>query len=72
MILLSGFKNENKAKVWHYLQKQIKIWKDGERIICKGIDPILVENLKTQNNTFLDNIAPKNPVLLVSQSMHPY
>ena len=72
MIDLSGFKHKNNAEVWKYLQEQIKTKKEGEWIICKGIDPILVEDLKTPNITFLDKIAPNNPVLLVSQSMHTY
>lgn len=72
MIDLSGFKHANNQQVWSYLKKQIRTKKEGEWIICKGIDPILVEDLRTPNIGFLDSIAPNNPVLLISQSLHTY
>ncbi|MCH3884859.1 amidohydrolase [Tenacibaculum aquimarinum] len=72
MIDLSGFKHKTNAEVWSYLKEQIKTKQEGEWVICKGIDPILVEDLKTPNISFLDEISPNNPILLVSQSMHTY
>mgnify|MGYP005990366253 CR=1 FL=1 len=72
MVDLSGFKHKSNKEVWSYLSKQVKTKKEGEWIICKGIDPILVKDLKTPNIGFLDSIAPKNPILLISQSMHTY
>ncbi len=72
MIDLSGFKHTNNQQVWTYLKEQIHTKKVGDWIICKGIDPILVEDLRTPNIGFLDSIAPNNPVLLISQSLHTY
>ncbi len=72
MIDLSGFKHANNWQVWSYLKEQIRTKKEGEWIICKGIDPILVEDLRTPHIGFLDSIAPNNPVLLISQSLHTY
>jgi len=72
MIDLSGFKHASNNEVWTYLKEQIQTKKEGEWIICKGIDPLLVEDLISPNISFLDEIAPNNPVLLISQSMHTY
>jgi predicted amidohydrolase YtcJ len=72
MIDLSGFKHANNKEVWGYLKEQIQTKKEGEWILCKGIDPILVEDLITPNIHFLDSIAPNNPILLISQSLHTY
>lgn len=72
MIDLSGFKHTNNSQVWLYLKKQIQTKKEGEWVICKGIDPILVEDLITPNIDFLDKISPNNPILLISQSLHTY
>jgi len=72
MIDLSGFKHANNQQVWSYLKEQIRAKKEGEWIICKGIDPILVEDLRSPDIDFLDSIAPNNPVLLISQSLHTY
>jgi len=72
MIDLSGFKHANNQQVWGYLKEQIRTKKEGEWIICKGIDPILVEDLRSPNIEFLDSIAPNNPILLISQSLHTY
>lgn len=72
MIDLSGFKHKTNKEVWSYLKEQIKTKKKGEWIICKGIDPILVEDLITPNIHFLDKISPENPILLISQSLHTY
>ena len=72
MIDLSGFKHKTNEQVWNHLKNVIKTKKAGEWIVCKGIDPILVEDLVTPNITFLDKIAPKNPIILISQSLHTY
>ena len=72
MVDLSGFKHNTAEEVWNYLRATVKTKKPGEWIVCKGIDPILVEDLESPNITFLDEIAPENPIILVSQSLHTY
>jgi len=72
MVDLSGFKHKTAKDVWDHLEKSVKTKKAGEWIICKGIDPILVEDLDAPNLTFLDEIAPENPLILISQSLHTY
>jgi len=72
MVDLSGFKHKSNQEVWNHLKKAIKTKKEGEWIVCKGIDPILVEDLITPNIAFLDEIAPENPLIMISQSLHTY
>ena len=72
MIDLSGFTHSTNAEIWNYLSKQIRTKKEGEWIVCKGIDPILIDDLKIPNLKFLDSISPKNPIVLISQSLHNY
>ncbi|WP_457615669.1 amidohydrolase [Lutibacter sp.] len=72
MIDLSGFKHRSNKEVWNYLKEQIKTKKEGEWVVCKGLDPVLVEDLKTPHIAFLDEIAPKNPIIIISQSLHSY
>ena len=72
MVDLSGFKHNNNKEVWDFLRKKVKNSKPGEWIVCKGIDPILVNDLKIPTIGFLDSIAPNNSLLLLSQSLHSY
>ncbi|MFK7906940.1 MAG: amidohydrolase [Chitinophagales bacterium] len=72
MVDLSGFKHKSNQEVWEYLEKAVANTKEGEWIVCKGIDPILVEDLKVPSIQYLDKIAPNNPVVLLAQSLHSY
>ncbi len=72
MIDLSGFKHKTEKDVWSYLKEKIKESKAGEWVVCKGIDPILVEDLKAPSLAFMDEIAPNNPLVMLSQSLHNY
>ncbi len=72
MVDLSGFTHQTNQEVWAHLKKAVKTKKAGEWIVCKGIDPILVEDLIAPNLAFLDEIAPENPIILISQSLHTY
>ncbi len=69
---LSGFKHTSNKEVWSSFEKIIKNADKGEWIICKGIDPILVNDLIPPSIKYLDSIAPNNPVLFFSQSLHNY
>ncbi|MFK5890463.1 MAG: amidohydrolase [Flavobacteriaceae bacterium] len=72
MVDLSGFKHKTPKDVWQYLAKSVKKKKKGEWLIGKGIDPVLVEGLKSPSLSFLDSVAPDNPLVLISQSLHSY
>lgn len=72
MIDLSGFKHKSNQEVWDYLAKNIKTHQPGDWIVGKGIDPVLVKDLVTPDLAFLDKIAPDNPLVLISQSLHTY
>lgn len=72
MIDLSGFQHKTNASIWNYLSDQVKYSEKGSWLICKGLDPVLVPDLITPTKTFLDSIAPENPVFIISQSMHSF
>ena len=72
MVDLSGFTHKTNQEVWNYLKKAVETKKAGEWIVCKGIDPILVKDLQSPNLAFLDKIAPENPLIMISQSLHTY
>ncbi len=72
MVDLSGFKHKTPKDVWQYLAKSVKKKKKGAWLIGKGIDPVLVEGLKSPSLSFLDSVAPDNPLVLISQSLHSY
>ena len=72
MVDLSGFKHQNNAQVWQHLKSAVAKAKPGDWIVCKGMDPILVEDLQTPDRKFLDELAPNNPVVILSQSLHTY
>ncbi|MCI2229101.1 amidohydrolase [Polaribacter sp. MSW13] len=69
---LSGFKHNTNDEVWKDFESYVKKKKKGEWIICKGIDPILIHDLTPPSIEYLDKIAPENPVLFFSQSLHNY
>ncbi len=72
MVDLSGFTHATADEVWNELRRAVKNKKPEEWIVCKGIDPILVKGLQSPNIAFLDQIAPENPLILISQSLHTY
>lgn len=69
---LSGFKHESNKAVWAHFEEVARQTEKGKWIICKGIDPILISDLKPPSLHYLDSIAPHNPVLMLSQSLHNY
>ena len=72
MIDLSGFTHNSNQEVWDHLREAVKAAKPGEWIVCKGIDPVLVKDLKTPSIDFLNEISPNNPLILFAQSLHSY
>ncbi|MCP4977267.1 MAG: amidohydrolase [Maribacter sp.] len=69
---LSGFTYNSNKEIWNAFEDIVENTKKGEWIICKGIDPILVSDLIPPSIEYLDKIAPENPVLFFSQSLHNY
>ena len=67
---LSGFTHKTPEEVWSALRKAVQEAKPGQWIFCRGFDPMLVPGLRAPDITFLDSIAPNNPVLILAQSMH--
>jgi predicted amidohydrolase YtcJ len=72
MVDLSGFTHKTNEAVWNHLKKSIDDKKAGDWVVCKGLDPILTEDLIAPNMAFLDKIAPNNPLVIISQSLHTY
>ncbi len=72
MVDLSGFTHNSNKEVWTHFSEYVRSRKPGELIVGKGIDSILVKDLKLPDIQFLDEISPDNPVILISQSMHTY
>ncbi len=69
---LSGFKHDTNKALWQHFEDLTKNAVDGEWLIFKGLDPILVEDLELPTMAYLDSIAPNNPVVIFSQSLHSY
>jgi len=69
---LSGFKHETNASVWKHFEEVVANSAQDEWVVCKGIDPILVKDLQVPTIQYLDSIAPSNPVVIFSQSLHSY
>ena len=72
MIDLSGFTHTNNAEVWQHLESTIQDYKPGDWILCKGLDVVLVDDLIPPHISYLDSIAPNNPLLIASLSMHSF
>lgn len=72
MVDLSGFTHSSPKDLWNHLSGEIKKTEKGKWIICRGFDPILIKGLKAPHISFLDSIAPENPILILSQSLHSF
>ncbi|WP_068830461.1 amidohydrolase [Pseudomonas sp. BMS12] len=69
---LSGFTHPSNAEVWAALKAAVAEADPGEWVYAGGIDPILTPDLAVPMRQALDAIAPDNPVLLVSQTLHSF
>jgi len=72
MIDLSGFTHSTKKDIWFHLESQIAQFNQGEWILCKGLDVVLVEDLVPPHISYLDSISPNNPLIISSLSMHSF
>lgn len=69
---LSGFTHKTPKEVWTALEQYVDQAAVGEWVICKGLDPILTKGLTAPHIRLLDSIAPENPILIISQSLHSF
>lgn len=69
---LSGFTFKSNKDIWNAFENIVKNTEKGKWIICKGIDPVLVSDLIPPSIDYLNAVAPENPVLFFSQSLHNY
>lgn len=72
MVDLSGFTHPKAKQVWATLREAVAAAAPGEWIPARGLDPILTSDLRTPSIAKLDRIAPDNPVLILSQTLHNY
>ena len=69
---LSGFTYKSNDEVWAALRQAVSEAAKGQWIYAGGLDPILTSDLTVPMRQALDEIAPDNPLVLVSQTMHSY
>ena len=69
---VSGFTHSDAASMWQYLESQVNQHAKGEWVYAMGIDPILFPEMKLPTLKELDQIAPDNPLVLISQTMHSF
>lgn len=71
-INLSGFQYKTNAEVWAALRREVAQVPKGQWIYAGGLDAILTPDLKIPHRKELDAIAPDNPMVLVSQTLHSF
>lgn len=71
-INLSGFKYKTNADVWSALRREVALIPKGQWIYAGGLDAILTSDLQIPGIKELDAIAPDNPMVLVSQTLHSF
>jgi len=69
---LSGFRHSSDREVWQYFEEVCQGSATDDWLVFKSLDPILVPDLQPPTIAYLDRIAPDNPVLIFSQSLHSY
>jgi predicted amidohydrolase YtcJ len=72
MVDISGFTHKKAATVWQAIAEAARKTPKGEWIFCKGFDPILTKDLEPPTVQKLDSLAPHNPIILISQTLHFY
>ncbi len=69
---VSGFTRATNDEVWEALRVAVADASPGAWVYAMGIDPILVPDLEMPSRERLDALAPENPVVVVSQTMHSF
>jgi predicted amidohydrolase YtcJ len=69
---LSAFTFNSPDDMWLHLKEQVALAGKGDWIYGMGLDPVLMPELVLPSKNFLDQIAPDNPLVIVSQTMHSF
>jgi len=69
---LSGFRYASNAEVWDALRREIAQTPKGQWIYAGGMDFILTPDLQIPPREQLDALAPNNPLVLISQTLHSF
>lgn len=69
---LSGFSFSSQETMWQNLHGAVNKTDKGEWIYAMGLDPVLMPDLVLPDIKFLDEIAPDNPLFIISQTMHSF
>jgi predicted amidohydrolase YtcJ len=72
MVNISGFTNRTPESVWRIVRDRALNAPKGEWIFYHGLDPILSKGLESPTLSFLDSIAPNNPIVLITQAAHVF
>ncbi|MEO0367950.1 MAG: amidohydrolase family protein [Pseudomonadota bacterium] len=67
---VSGFSHPKPDGVWQALQEAVAQAEPGEWIYAFGLDPLLTAGIQLPDRKQLDEIAPDNPLFILSQVMH--
>ena len=67
---VSGFTYTKSADIYAALRDAVQTKEKGEWLFAFGLDPVLTPDLKAPNRDILDEIAPHNPIVIVSQVIH--
>lgn len=67
---LSGFTHKTSQQVIEALQEGVSAAGKGDWIIGYGWDPAQITDLQTPHIHWLDQIAPDNPLLILTQTLH--
>ncbi len=69
---MSGFTFNSSEEMWQNLRVNIKKTEPDEWIFGMGLDIVLMPDLKNPDISFLDKLAPDNPLVIISQTMHSF
>lgn len=69
---VSGFSFKTPAQMWQHLQQEINKKDSDEWIYAMGLDPVLMPDLILPNIKKLDEMAPNQPLVIISQTMHSF
>jgi predicted amidohydrolase YtcJ len=69
---VSGQTRPTNAEVWKTLRAEVAKTPKGDWVYAGGLDPILTQDLVVPTRASLDSIAPDNPVLIISKTMHSF
>ncbi len=72
MVDVSGATHRTPDSVWHAIRRRVEQASPGEWIFCNGYDPILTQGIRAPSMAFLDSLAPNNPLVIISMSLHFY